>query len=392
MKDALLIEEFNYNLPLEVIAQTAIEPRDSSKLLVYKKGKIEDDVFSNLHKILPKESSLFFNNAKVIPARIFAKNSNGAKIEIFLLKPYLEEHLSALSRKAEGKWECMIGNSKKWNSNEVLTLDIDNTNLFLERISESVVYFKWNGDKTFVELLENIGNMPLPPYIKHLATEIDSKRYQTVYSKIEGSVAAPTAGLHFTDATLRALEAANHTIDYLTLHIGAGTFMPVKVEDALDHPMHTEIFSIEKSSIEHLLKQDYVVSVGTTSCRVLESLYWYSVNILQGAELPGQINQFIYKDSSEKKLPSRKESIAIVLDYMVNNDLENLQGETSILIAPGYKFRMIDGMITNFHQPKSTLLLLISAFIGEDWKKVYKHAIDLPYRFLSYGDSSLLLP
>ncbi|MEZ4804014.1 MAG: S-adenosylmethionine:tRNA ribosyltransferase-isomerase [Bacteroidia bacterium] len=355
MNDAVQIDDYDYNLPLELIAQTALEPRDSSKLLVYNKGEITDGVFSNLQNFLPKDSSLFFNDAKVIPARIFAKNSNGAKIEIFLLKPHLEEHLSALNRREEGKWECLIGNSKKWKTSEILTLDIQGTNLNFERINESVVHFKWNGNLTFVELIEIIGSMPLPPYIKHLATEIDSKRYQTVYSRIEGSVAAPTAGLHFTETTLSALKSANHTIDYLTLHVGAGTFMPVKVENALEHPMHTEIFSIDKDSIEHLFEQNYIVAVGTTTCRVLESLYWYSIGINHSIEPIGHITQFVYKELDASNLPTRKESVKILLEYMEKNNLNSIQGETSIMIVPGYKFRMIDGMITNFHQLQNQL-------------------------------------
>jgi S-adenosylmethionine:tRNA ribosyltransferase-isomerase len=389
MGESVLIKDFDYNLTEDRIAQSAAEPRDSSKLLVYKNGQISDAYFSNLPEHLDVNFSLFFNNAKVIPARIFLKNSHGANIEVFLLQPYKTEHVQALNAKENCSWSCLIGNKKKWKLDEVLEIDIAGIGVQVRQIEDLVVEFTWRGGSPFVELLEKIGKLPLPPYIKHEADEHDEASYQTVYSKIQGSVAAPTAGLHFTDAVLDEIEKRGIAQNFVTLHVSAGTFLPVKVEDARAHDMHQEIYSADKAAIESILKNNQIIAVGTTSTRVLESLYWAGVNLIEERENPFRIEQFVYEGRPEYTVEASMEA---VLRFLNQNKLEAVYGETSIMVVPGYEFKVVKGLITNFHQPKSTLLLLISALLGENWRTVYAHAMDNGYRFLSYGDSSLLLP
>lgn len=389
MEGKVLIKDFDYNLTEDKIAQSAAEPRDSSKLLLYSKGQISDKVFSSLPELLPDNSSLYFNNAKVIPARIFLKNSNAATIEVFLLQPYKMEHVQALNAKENCVWSCLIGNKKKWKPEEILEIEIEGTRIQLKQIEDLVVEFKWQSGLAFVELLEKIGKLPLPPYIKHEANEEDAGRYQTVYSKIQGSVAAPTAGLHFTQTVLEEIAKKGILQNYVTLHVSAGTFLPVKVEDARAHDMHQEIYSVNRAEIEAILDGKQIVAVGTTSTRVLESLFWAGVNLIEKKENPFKIEQFVYESRKECPL---EESMRAILNYLNENSIDAVYGETSIMIIPGYRFRVVKGLITNFHQPKSTLLLLISAFIGDSWKTVYAHALENGYRFLSYGDSSLLLP
>ena len=389
MDEKVLIKDFDYSLTEDKIAQSAAEPRDSSKLLLYTKGQISDSVFRQLPAYLPENSSLYFNNAKVIPARIFLKNSNAATIEVFLLQPYKMEHVTALNARETCVWSCLIGNKKKWKSGEVLEIAIEGTNLQVNQIEDLVVEFTWQSGLAFVELIEKIGKLPLPPYIKHEATEDDASRYQTVYSKIQGSVAAPTAGLHFTDAVLDKIAENGVSQNFVTLHVSAGTFLPVKVEDARAHDMHQEIYSVNKAEILSILDGKQIIAVGTTSIRVLESLYWAGVNLIEKKENPFKIEQFVYEN---RKSYTKEESISAILNYLEMNKIEAVYGETSIMVVPGYQFRIVKGLITNFHQPKSTLLLLISAFLGEDWNRVYSHALENGYRFLSYGDSSLLLP
>lgn len=389
MEGKVLIKDFDYNLTEDKIAQSAAEPRDSSKLLLYSKGQISDKVFSSLPELLPDNSSLYFNNAKVIPARIFLKNSNAATIEVFLLQPYKMEHVQALNAKETCVWSCLIGNKKKWKPEEILEIEIEGTRIQLKQIEDLVVEFKWQSGLAFVELLEKIGKLPLPPYIKHEANEEDAGRYQTVYSKIQGSVAAPTAGLHFTQTVLNEIAKKGISQNYVTLHVSAGTFLPVKVEDARAHDMHQEIYSVNRAEIEAILDRKQIVAVGTTSTRVLESLFWAGVNLIEKKENPFKIEQFVYESRKECTL---EESMRAILNYLNENSIDAVYGETSIMIIPGYRFRVVKGLITNFHQPKSTLLLLISAFIGDSWKTVYAHALENGYRFLSYGDSSLLLP
>lgn len=390
MAEQILIENYNYHLPESSIAQHAAEPRDSSRLLKYVDGKTEDFRFKDLVNLLPGNSALFMNNAKVIPARIILKNSNGARIEVFLLQPYNSDHVTALNAVKSCEWECLIGNSKKWKADEILEIYAGNTRINIERSASNRVCFNWEDGQAFVHILEAFGKLPLPPYIHHEAGDNDLNRYQTVYAKVSGSVAAPTAGLHFTDEVFASLDKAGVKRHYLTLHVSAGTFLPVKVSDANEHIMHSEVFSAGTELIKALSETENVIAVGTTSCRVIESLYQLAVNLKAGLEKPFNIEQFSYRKT--ERLMSRKEAMTYLLRYMSDNNLTEINGSTSIMIAPGYRFMGIDGLITNFHQPGSTLLLLISAFIGDDWRGLYQDALDKGYRFLSYGDSSLLLP
>ncbi len=382
------INDFDYGLPEEKIAQSAAEPRDSSKLLHYRKGDIADHVFRDLPDLIPSGATLFFNDAKVIPARILLKNSTGARIEVFLLQPHAADYFTAINARHTVEWTCLVGKRKKWKPGEVLEANVGEVRLQVRQENEQVVRFSWNGEWPFLHVLEHLGKMPLPPYIKHESGEDDRVRYQTVYSRTPGSVAAPTAGLHFTADVFSRLK--DHQVDsqYLTLHVSAGTFLPVKTENALEHVMHTEMFSVRKETLESMSEAKHIIAVGTTSCRVLESLYWCGVNILRKDREPFRIPQFPSADA----MPESNEALRALIGYCHANQLDEIQGETSIMITPGYRFRFIKGLVTNFHQPKSTLLLLIAAFIGENWKKVYQHALAENYRFLSYGDSSFLEP
>lgn len=384
------ISDYDYDLPEALIAQKACEPRDCSKLLLYNKGEISTSEFRNLPEFLDSESILIFNNAKVIPARLFLKNANGANIEVFILHPKGTDHSGALSSDSTVVWECLIGNGKRWKKEEILKADIGTSVLKLERLDGNDVRFTWDSGQLFSELLELIGKIPLPPYIKHEADSTDALRYQTVYSKIPGSVAAPTAGLHFTEQVMQGLDEKGLQTMYLTLHVGAGTFMPVKVENAAEHPMHEEQFEIDRLLLENLKKGKKLIPVGTTSCRVLESIYHLAIHIKSGDKGLLRVPQFPYFE--EFAAIDRLEVSDILKNYMDIHKLDVLKASTSIMIMPGYRFRMTDALITNFHQPGSTLLLLISALIGEDWRAVYEYAKGKAYRFLSYGDSSLLIP
>ena len=388
------IDHFNYLLPESQIAQQAAEPRDSSKLMVYRHGLMETSVFRELPEFLDHTHTLIFNNAKVIPARLFLNNSNGAKIEVFLLQPFQADHTTALSSTSEITWECLVGNSKKWKETEVLHIEIDGEMVKLLRIGANLVTIQWASGRLFSELLEQIGKIPLPPYIRHTADDEDAKRYQTIYSKIAGSVAAPTAGLHFTDRVMDNLKAKGVSTSFVTLHVGAGTFMPVKTDNAAEHPMHKEFFEIDLTLLNGLLADfeagKKMIAVGTTSCRVLESLYYVAMQIKCGSDQPLSVPQFPYLEEEEPMPMS--EVLGLLKAYLEVSGEAILKGDTSIMITPGYRFKFCKGIITNFHQPKSTLLLLISAFIGDKWRQVYEKALSEGYRFLSYGDSSILLP
>lgn len=384
------IDDYDYGLDDKRIAQFAVEPRDSSKLLVYDAGDIHDSVFKDLSNHLSENSILFYNNAKVIPARIYLKNKNGANIEVFLLKPYGMDHASALNTHEKSVWECLIGNSKKWKAEEALNLDIEGEKIVLRRRENNVVEFHLDGNKAFSELLEQMGRLPLPPYIKHEAGKEDSKRYQTVYAQESGSVAAPTAGLHFTDDVMQSIQSKGIQRQTLTLHVSAGTFLPVKVKNALEHNMHSEVFEITKEVLSALRLKKTNVAVGTTSCRVLESLYWVAKNIQEGKEQAFFVEQYPY--FNEENPLGIDDVCELIEKEMQDKQVDKISGVTSIMISPGYEFKIVNELITNFHQPKSTLLMLVSAFIGDDWKKVYTHALDNGYRFLSYGDSSVLRP
>lgn len=393
------LEEYNYTLPDERIAKFPLKQRDQSKLLLYKQGKVAHKAFTDLPNELPTDSFLFFNNTKVIPARLHFRKATGALIEIFLLHPVLPSNIASIAMAAKGSatFECLVGNLKKWKNEEVLerklTLNKDDIAITarLTDREKMQVESSWQpADLTLSELLEQIGQIPIPPYLNRKSTEKDRETYQTVYAKNDGSVAAPTAGLHFTDKVLNDLEAKGVGKDFLTLHVGAGTFQPVKVKDLSTHPMHREQMVFTLENIENILNHlDNIISVGTTSMRSLESLYWYGVRLINGEKefLVGKLDPY----NSEQNI-SPKESIEAVLAFMQDNQLEQLIGETELLIAPGYGFKICKGLVTNFHQPTSTLLLLVDAFVKGNWYKIYKEAFENDYRFLSYGDSSLLLP
>ncbi|MEK6478576.1 S-adenosylmethionine:tRNA ribosyltransferase-isomerase [Catalinimonas sp. 4WD22] len=407
-REVIQLESYNYELPDERIARYPLEKRDQAKLLLYQNGRIQDRTFYELPELLPEQSHLFFNATKVIPARLFfqkptTSQGEGAHIEVFLLNPIAPSHVigEAMLAKQSCSWHCMIGNKKKWKSALVLqkSLFINNQEITLsaslENTEQQIVSFSWDHpDVAFVDIVEAAGRTPLPPYLKREATDEDKPRYQTVYSANEGAVAAPTAGLHFTPEILKALETKGIQQDYLTLHVSAGTFQPIKAQDVTQHPMHSEQMVITKKHVEQLRKHSKgkIIAVGTTSLRTLESLYWYGVLLSKDPKAVFKIPKLVaYQEDLPNKL-SLHESMENVLSYLEQNQLEQLMGETEIFIYPGYQFRVVQGLITNFHLPKSTLILLIAAFVGNDWKRIYHHALENNYRFLSFGDSSLLLP
>lgn len=396
------LEKYNYELPDERIARFPVEPRDSSKLLLYKDLQISEDVFYNVKNHLPENTFLVFNNTKVIPARLFFQKANGVVIEVFLLNPV--EPSNVVSQVMETTetctWACMIGNKKRFKEKIVGAYRIrpsDDETAELELTAELVdseknyVKFSWNNsDLTFAEIVRYFGQIPLPPYLKRETEQKDYDTYQTVYSKNDGAVAAPTAGLHFTEQVFADLAQKGIKHDFVTLHVGAGTFQPIKVQNVVEHKMHCEQIVFDKSFIINLLENvSFVIPVGTTSMRSLESLYWFGVKLLSGKQ-----DFFI-----EKLLPynqtesfTTEQSLKAVIDYMTKNNLSQLVGETEIFIFPSYEFKICKGIITNFHQPDSTLILLVAALVGENWKKIYDYALENNFRFLSYGDSSLLIP
>lgn len=382
--------QFTYELPEYRIAKYPLKDRSDSKLLLYNHGSIRHLDFQSVLTIIPDHSLLVFNNTKVIPARLKFQKSTGARIEVFLLEPIRPDHVleTAMNAKNECRWDCMIGNAKKWTAGTILELKIDSkVSLRATRSGEQEVTFYWNGDLPFAEILSKTGQTPLPPYINREPEKEDHDRYQTVYSAIKGAVAAPTAGLHFTTDILENLKE-KHTLDHVTLHVSAGTFQPI-TSTVGDHAMHREQIIIEKSTIENLIKKDSVIAVGTTSMRTLESLFWYGVELQNGKE-EFSISKLLPYQS--KTVPVRNQSLESVLEYMDKNNLEKLTGHTELFIAPGYDFKICDGLSTNFHMPGSTLLMLVAAFIGSNWKKLYQEAMEHDYRFLSYGDTSLLFP
>lgn len=390
------LENYLYNLPESRIAQFPLKDRSDAKLLQYNKGKISHHIFKEIPALLPENSMLVFNNTKVIPARIFFTKSTGALIEIFLLepvKPYIQREL-AMKAASPVQWQCMIRNLKKWK-NEKLTLHYNNTIILTATLTDrenQVVELAWEGKETFAEIIEKYGKIPLPPYLHREATEEDVITYQTVYAKQKGAVAAPTAGLHFTDNVLGDLVRKRISMEYLTLHVSAGTFQPIKANDVQQHKMHEEEIIITRSNLNKLINhQGPVIPVGTTSMRTLESTYWFGVKLLQDLDEEFFIEQMIPYQNYDK-LPSAKTAFRAVLDHLVAKEVDNIIGKTEIFIYPGYTFRVCNGLITNFHLPGSTLILLIAALVGDNWRKIYEEALNNDYRFLSYGDSSLLLP
>ncbi|MBI5540929.1 MAG: S-adenosylmethionine:tRNA ribosyltransferase-isomerase [Bacteroidia bacterium] len=391
---------FSYDLPDERIAKFPLTERNQSKLLVYKNGEISHNNFSQLSDYIPESSLLVFNNTKVIHARIEFNKSTGARIEIFCLEPhYPAEYAVAFAQTNKCQWKCMVGNLKKWKS-EILTKDISykskiiriQAKLIESEQSSHIIEFEWTNNISFAELIEICGEIPIPPYLNRKPEESDNKRYQTVYSKIDGSVAAPTAGLHFTENEFNSLTKKGINTDYLTLHVGAGTFRPLQSETLGTHKMHTEHFQVSLKLIHNLIKHyPNIIAVGTTSVRTLESLYIIGNLIANEVEsIHFTVNQWDAYGINAKT--DTMFALKAIENYMITNCIDSINASTSIMIAPGYKFRIISGIITNFHQPKSTLLALVSALVGDNWKKIYSYALKNDFRFLSYGDSSLLIP
>ena len=393
------LSDYYYDLPADRIAQEPLSQRDRAKLLFYNRGKIEDFSFFQIQELLPVDSFLVFNNTKVIPARLLLQKTTGAIIEIFLLEPIQPSSVVAMAMEARNSctWSCLIGNKKRFKEPFLLNLLIGKEDLKLkvELVGEQEVCFSWNNTNvSFAEILYFLGKIPLPPYIKRNTQKEDEERYQTVFAEKEGAVAAPTASLHFTEEVLYKLTQKGIKKDFLTLHVGAGTFQPVKEEDFRKHTMHSEQIIVSLSNIENLLNNlsQNIIAVGTTAMRTLETLYWFGAKILQ--QKPQQTRIFVEKllPYELKNLPSAKEALEAIKELMITNNLKEIQGETEIFIFPPYQFRICKGLITNFHLPATTLILLVAAFVGEDWRSIYRHALENQYRFLSYGDSSLLLP
>jgi S-adenosylmethionine:tRNA ribosyltransferase-isomerase len=392
------ILDFTYQLPDDRIALHPLQQRDASKLLVYKGGAISKDIYQNIANYLPKNCSLVFNNTKVINARILFTKPTGGVIEIFLLEPYRADYTSTLTATKTCTWKCFIGGVSKWKEGDLKKeLEIGNwemTASLIEKLTDAyVVEFKWTGKISFAEILEHAGNIPLPPYIKRNPAEEDKERYQTIYAAYNGSVAAPTAGLHFTEEIFKQLEEKNITKNFVTLHVGAGTFKPVKAAYMLQHEMHAEWIDVNIATIENIIANFHntIVAVGTTSLRTLESLYWLGVKALLHPSLPQlQITQWeVYDDLSGANIAA-KDALQALLKWLQQNNLTQLFTQTQILIAPGYQFKIVKALVTNFHQPQSTLLLLVAAAVGGDWRKIYSCALENDFRFLSYGDGSLL--
>ena len=406
----LRIEDFDYDLPDEKIAIHPLEKRDESKLLVYGNGNIDETIYANLAAYLPGNAFVIFNNTKVVEARLLFKKPTGTAIEIFCLEPAdaYADITTAMLQHNKVLWKCLVGNAKKWKD-EVLTKQIspDTKELLLsaKKINKQqdsfIIEFSWNDDTlSFAEVLHLAGVIPLPPYLHRDAEKEDAVRYQTVYAKHDGSVAAPTAGLHFTDELFKKLSAKNITKGFVTLHVGAGTFKPVKASTIEDHEMHAEFFEVSYPIIEKLLNKsnEKIIAVGTTTLRTLESLYWMGIKISQQSTVDSRqkitieditIHQWDVYELNDKNI-SIEESLHAMLDWMKENNLDKLIAKTQIIIVPPYKLKLVDILITNFHQPRSTLLLLIAAVIGNDWKKVYDYALQNNFRFLSYGDGCLL--
>ena len=397
----LLIERYDYPLPEERIAKYPLAERDMSKLLIFKDGEICEDHFRNIGEHLPAGAHLIYNNTRVIQARLVFHKESGARIEVFCLEP-LEPHDYQLSLGSQSgcTWKCMVGNLKKWKAG-VLEMPVAGTVLRAERLlttgNTHSIRFTWDdATLSFAEILDAVGELPIPPYLNRATEESDKRTYQTVYSRIKGSVAAPTAGLHFTENVLQDLKKRGVGMSELTLHVGAGTFQPVKTADANEHTMHTEIVAVPRETIQDVLKHlGHVVAVGTTSVRTLESLYYIGVQMLEGKWSDEECHVGQFEPYEREYTTKTAEALQAILDYLDKTKQSTLHAETQIMIRPGFVFRIVSQMITNFHQPKSTLLLLVSAFLdgesleGKNWHAVYDYALQHDFRFLSYGDSNL---
>ena len=386
------LDEYIYPLPPNKIAMEPLDQREHAKLLFYNKGKIEHHKFQAIGDLLPPPTFLFFNDTKVIPARLIFRKETGGHIEVFLLKPVFPNEIQEIMTSQKTcTWHCTLGHAKRWkNSNLSRSLPKGMLEASLIDREKNWVSFSWNTNQPFSDILLTIGDTPLPPYLKRKTHAQDKERYQTVYSQWEGAVAAPTAGLHFSAEMMVELKKRNIQYDFLTLHVGAGTFKPIQVEDIRQHTMHEEEILITRNNLLNLLDPEkFIVAVGTTSLRTLESVYWYGVKLLQNPTEDFVISQ---SDPYQFKPIEKQKSFQAVLNHMDQNQLQKLKGYTSLYILPGYRVRTCQGLITNFHQPGSTLMVLVSSFVGKDWKNIYQEALENNYRFLSYGDSSLLLP
>ena len=400
MERHININDFNYNLPDERIAKFPLAERSSSKLLIYDNGTIKESHFRNVAEYLPEGAMLVFNNTRVVRARIVMHKDSGARIEVFCLEPHNPaDYERAFAIKGVSEWSCIVGNLKKWREGQIginFEYEGEQHTLRAEIVErgtrEHIVRFNWSADISFGQLLEILGRIPIPPYLNRESEDIDNTRYQTVYARFEGSVAAPTAGLHFTPELIDSMRSSGFKFEEVTLHVGAGTFLPVKDDDAAQHAMHTEHFSVTRQAVENLLaKIGNIVAVGTTSVRTLESLsaLAWRIKCNGNPDIERTVGQWELYD-----IPAEfdgREALTTLLEYMRSNNLEQLKAATQIMITPlGYRFRVVNYIITNFHQPKSTLLLLVSAYVGGNWTKIYDYALSHDFRFLSYGDSSLL--
>lgn len=399
------IKDYNYNLPDERIAKFPLAKRDNSKLLLYRHGEVTEDVFHNIAEYLPKGALMVFNNTKVIQARLHFRKETGALIEVFLLEPYMPaDYEQMFQTTGHCSWLCMIGNLKKWKEGTLKrTFDVKGKEVTLvaerkEDVHKSYrVDFSWDAsDVSWAELLDAVGELPIPPYLNRETQESDKTTYQTVYSKIKGSVAAPTAGLHFTPEVLADIDCHGIDREELTLHVGAGTFKPVKSEEIQDHEMHTEYICVHRQTLEKLIRHEAkAIAVGTTSVRTLESLYYIGVKLEKTLDLSEEelhVCQWEPYENAVAKPITPIKAIENILAYLDKHGLSALHASTQIIIAPGYEYNIVKMLVTNFHQPQSTLLLLVSAFVHGDWRKIYDYALAHDFRFLSYGDSSLLIP
>ena len=396
------INDYNYDLPDEKIAKYPLDERDMSKLLVFDGDKIEEDRFRNISTHLPAGSLLLFNDTKVINARMIFEKETGARIEVFCLDPISpSDYAQAFAQNCRCSWKCLVGNSKKWKDGRLkksIIVDGKNLDLYITRVrkigNSFKILFEWdNPEICFSQIIEVAGNIPIPPYLNRSSEDIDKVRYQTVYSHYQGSVAAPTAGLHFTERVMGDLKKCNIQSDAVTLHVGAGTFQPVKTDNAAEHEMHTEHFIVKRTTIEKIVQYlGNITITGTTTVRTVESLFCVGAQIFENKDVAAeefhvsQWEAYEYKDKYDAR-----EILENLLSWMTAKGLEYIRCATQIMIVPGFRFRITDRLITNFHQPKSTLLLLLSAFIGDEWRKVYGYALENNFRFLSYGDSCLFL-
>lgn len=398
---SIAIADFDYPLPDDRIAKFPLERRDQSKLLVYRGGSIVESRFDHVPDLLPPDTLLIFNNTKVIHARLFFRKPTGSTIEVFCLEPFQMPVALSFEQRGHCTWTCFIGNNKKWKEGSLSRqLDIHGQSVTLSATRRQavgnawIVDFDWDGGLSFAELIDQAGVIPLPPYLHREAVSSDNERYQTVYALHQGSVAAPTAGLHFSPEVFEALRHKGIATDFITLHVGAGTFKPVNTTTIGEHEMHVEKIEISRSNIESILNHlgHTVIPVGTTTVRTIESVYWFGVKLNPNSKLDAMHVMQWDPYELESLNVSTEQAYRNVLHWMDDHGIEQLEGDTQLMIAPGYRYHVISGLITNFHQPKSTLLLLVSALVGDAWKECYRYALDHQFRFLSYGDSCLFLP